>query len=68
MFELDKLVHWVRAAFDAYSAMSDLAERVADDLAEQGQPELKQALAELRKENDAAWARRHAKLQAAAKQ
>lgn len=67
-FDFVKLVSAVSAALKAYETVSDIAEAIADTLADEGHPELKSALADLRAENDRARAARHAKLQEAARQ
>lgn len=64
-FDFVKLVSAVSAALQAAEAVSDIADTIADTLEGDDQAELKTALAELRAENDAARARRSAKLRAA---
>lgn len=65
-FDIEAVLNGVKVAFDAYTAIEDAAGSIADLLHDQGQGELKQRLAALRADNDAARTRRKAKLARAA--
>lgn len=65
---VETIVRSVAAALDAYQAISDAADAIADSMTSTDQAELKQKLAELRAANDAARTRRRGKLAQAAAQ
>ena len=60
------IVQAMHAVMTAFEAVQDVADDIAELLDAQGQPALKEKLAELRAENDAARLRRHEKLKEAA--
>lgn len=62
---LESILRAVSVAHDGYLAALDVADGVAAVLLPADQQALQAKLAELRAQNDAARARRHAKLQAA---
>ena len=66
-FDVATVFNLVAAAQATFEALVEAAEDFAETLAEQGQPELKAKLAQLRADNDAARARRAAKAAQAAK-
>lgn len=65
-FDLDRILAMVSAAEAAFDLANRIADQAAEQLADAGQAELKERLARLRAQNDADRARRHAKLVAAA--
>jgi len=65
---VETIVRSVAAALEAYQAISDAADHIADSMNSTDQAELKRKLADLRTANDAARARRRGKLSEAAAQ
>ncbi len=65
---VETIVRSVAAALEAYQAISDAADAIADSMTSTDQAELKRKLADLRAANDAARERRRDKLAKAAAQ
>lgn len=64
---IDGLFNAVKTALEAYEAVTDAVTVIAGSLSDDDQAELQRRVAELRAQNDAARARRHAALSEAAR-